>query len=178
MKGPKTLSSQIVYQGFFFSLRQDKLERHDGEMRDFTSVDLPGDAVVVLAEDSEGRFILNHEYRHPIGQFILGCPGGGLEPGEEPLQAAQRELQEESGYCSDELVPLGTCYPIPGICSQKIHYFHAKNARPSSGQSLDPFEFIEPVLKTQKELEGAILSGTLIDGLLCTALWYKFLRSC
>ncbi len=172
MKPPNTHSSELVYEGFF-NMRKDRLIREDGEMLDFTSLEISWDAAVIIAEDREGRLILNREYRHPTGQFILGCPGGSLEKGEDPIAGGRRELFEETGYVSDELSIIGCCYPLPSVCNQKIYFIHAKNARPGIGRKLDPFEFIETELKTEEELRQEILTGALVDGILCTALWYK-----
>lgn len=172
MKPPTTYSSEIVYEGFF-KMRKDRIVRHDGEMCDFTSLEIGWDAAVVIAEDPEGRLILNREYRQPTRRIILGCPGGKLEEGEDPIAGGARELLEETGYKSSDLRLIGSCYPIPGVCNQKVYFIHAKNARPGAGRKLDPFEFIETVLKTEEELKQEILSGALIDGILCTALWYK-----
>jgi ADP-ribose pyrophosphatase len=177
MKPPNTQSSQLVYEGYF-NMRKDKLMREDGETLDFTCLEIPWDAAVIIAEDKEGRLIINREYRHPTGQFILGFPGGRLEEEEDPITGGKRELFEETGYRSEELTLIGCCYPIPSICNQKIYFIHAKNAVPSKERKLDPFEFIETDLKTEEELRKEILSGALVDGILCTALWYKSHATC
>lgn len=171
-KKPKIKSSQYIYRGFF-DVREDILQRADGEVHPYTSLILSSHAAAIVAQDTEGRWILNREYRHPTGEYILGCPGGRLEPGEEPLIGGQRELFEETGYWSDEIVIVGCCYPFPGICDQKIYYLWAKNAVKKSGQKLDPFEFIETELKTDTELRAEIRSRSNVDAVLCTALWYK-----
>lgn len=168
----KVHSSRLVYSGFF-SLRQDILEREGGFTHSYTSVVLSTDAVAVLAQDQNGLWILNREYRHPTGKNLLGPPGGRLEPNEEPIVGGQRELFEETGYWSDEIVRLGCCHPFPGICDQKITYVWAKNCVKKREQKLEPFEFIEVELKTDEELRQAIKSGANVDGNLCTALWYK-----
>jgi len=169
---PKVTGSTVLYSGFF-EVRQDLLQRADGLTHPYTCLILPTHAVAVLAQDTEGRWILNREYRHPTGETILGCPGGRLELEEDPIVGGQREFFEETGYWSDDVAIIGCCYPFPGICDQKIYYLLAKNAVKKGEQKLDPFEFIQTELKTDEELEQEILSGANIDGILCTALWYK-----
>lgn len=176
MKGPTVRSSQTVYSGYF-DLRKDQLIRSDGETMDYTSLYLPWDAAIIIPEDQNGLLILSREYRHPTGQFILGFPGGGLEKGEDPQAGAKRELFEETGYWSDELRFLGCCYPLPSLCNQKIYFFHAKNATFKGNHHSDPFEFIETELKTEEALRREIQSGLLVDGILCSALWYKSLSA-
>lgn len=171
-KKPKVQSSKIVYKGFF-DIRHDLLEREDGKVQSYSSLILSSDAAAVIAQDVNGRWILNREYRHPTGEYLLGCPGGRLEDGEDPIVGGQRELFEETGYWSDEIMLLGSCYPFPGICDQKIYYLFAKNAFKKGPQQLDPFEVIETELKTDEELKEEIRKKTSIDAVLCTALWYK-----
>lgn len=169
---PKVKSSQYIHRGFY-DIRQDLLQRDDGLTHSYTCLKLPTDATAILAQDTEGRWILNREYRHPTGDYILGCPGGRLEPGESPIIGAQRELFEETGYWSDEIELLGCCYPCPSLCDQKIYFLWAKNALKKGGQKLEPFEFISTELKSSEELRSEMLAKTNIDGVLCTALWYK-----
>jgi len=176
MTPPQVQESQIVYSGFF-QVRQDLLRRSDGLMHPYTSVVLSTDAAAILGQDREGRWILNREYRHPIGAQILGCPGGRLEPGEDPIEGGLREFFEETGYWSDEIELLGVAYPFAGICNQKIYFLLAKNAYKKADPSLDPFEFIQTELLTEEQLRKQISDPhSLIDGILCSALWYKELK--
>lgn len=168
---PKVQSTKIIYSGVF-DLRQDLLERHDGITHPYTSVIISDDAAIVLAQTTEGLWIVNREYRHPTGKVLLGPPGGRLEKGEDPKIGGQRELFEETGYWSDEITIIGCCHPFPGISDQKIYYLHAKNAVKKGAQKLDLFEFIQTELKTDEELRKEISSSHDIDGNLCTALWY------
>ncbi len=172
MKPPLVRSSQTIYSGFF-DLRTELLERGDGKTQSYTSLFLPWDAAVVLAEDADGRLVLNREYRPPAKNFLLGCPGGRLEEGEDPISGGRRELFEETGYWAENLSVIGACYPIPSLCNQKLFLLHAKNAYLKGKPTPDAFEFIETVLKTEEELRRDIQAGALVDGILCMALWHK-----
>ncbi len=167
----KVISSTWVYQGFY-SLRQDHLEKTDGTSHPYTSLILAHDAVVVLAQDKEKRWVLVREYRHPTGKHLLGCAGGTMEPGESPIEAGQRELFEETGYWSDDMELLGANYPFPGICNQKIYFLLAKNAVFRGEKNLDPLELMETELWEDAQLREEIKSSDTINGLLCAALWY------
>lgn len=176
MKQPKVQKTQTIYSGFF-DVRQDLLERSDGLTHPYTTLILSTDATCVLGQDREGRWILNREYRHPIGSIILGCPGGRLESGEDPLIGGQREFFEETGYWSDEIELLGAAYPFAGLCNQKIYFLYAKNAYKKGSQELDPFEFIQTELFTDEELRNEIRNpNARIDGILCSALCYKEIK--
>lgn len=174
MKCPQIFESETVYRGFF-EVRHDKVEKRDGSPHLYSSLILLTDATAVLAQDTEGKWILNREYRHPTGQFLLGCPGGRLEPGEDPILGGQREFFEETGYWSDEILLLGSSHPFPGICNQKVYYLWAKNAFKKGIQNLDDFEIIETELKTDAELLEEISKESKIDAILCSALYYKHL---
>ncbi len=168
-KQPKIKSSAIVYSGFF-DVKQDTLERVDGQTGTYTSLNMPVPATIVLAQDENGLWILNKEYRHPTGQIILGCCGGRLEPGEDPLIGAQRELFEETGYWSDDIRLMGQCYQCPAITDQIIYYFFAPNAQNKGKQALDPLEYIETCFMTDQELQEALKSEHPVDAALFTAL--------
>lgn len=169
---PTIEHSKLLYSGFF-DLRQDLLKRHDGLTREYTSLILSTHAVVILAQTAEGLWILNREYRHPTGETLLGPPGGKMEEGEDSIFSGQRELFEETGYWSDEIQPVGCCHPFPGISDQKIYYLWAQNCIKKGEQNLEPFEFIQVELKTDKQLREEIRQSSHIDGNLCIALWYK-----
>ena len=176
MEKPNILRSEIVYRGYF-DVQQDLLERADGQTLPYSHFNLPNDAVVVLAQTPDGRFILNREYRHATKNYILGCPGGTIDLQESPLEGGRRELFEESGYASQHISLLGAAYPLPSLCSQKIYYIWAQNAHFQGPPPREPFEFIHTELKTEQEIRDEIAAGEIIDGLLLTALSLRRLKS-
>jgi ADP-ribose pyrophosphatase len=161
----------MVHEGYV-NLREDLLEKDGGHTQSINSLQC-NDATTMLAQDAEGRWILNREYRHATGEILLGCPGGRLEAGEDPIEGGKREFFEETGYEAKDVVLLGVCYPFPGICNQKIYHLFAKSAVKRGKQKLDLFEFIETELIGDEELRHRILSGAHIDGIMLSALWYK-----
>ncbi len=169
-KIPTVKSSSLVYSGFF-DVKKDILEKHDGQTGAYTSLIVRAAAAIVLAQDENGLWILNQEYRHPTGQVILGCSGGRLEKDEDPIAGAQRELFEETGYWSDEIHLLGKCYQCPAITDQIIFYYFAANAKLKAAQKLDPLEYIQTRLMTDEEVELALHASTPVDASLFTAMW-------
>jgi ADP-ribose pyrophosphatase len=172
---PKILNSKTVFKGYF-DVKQDLIERSDRKQIPYSHCVLPTDAAVVIGETADGRFIFNREYRHPTGQYILGCPGGSLLKDEDPIAGGLREFHEESGYWSDSVELVGISYPLAAICNQKIYFLWAKNAYPKGGQTLDPFEYIRTEIKTEKELQLELHSDVVLDGLLLTALSFRRLK--
>lgn len=177
MKIPSTVSTKTVFSGFF-DVSQDTILRSDGERFDYTYMVLGADAAVVVAQTTDGLYIMNREFRQPVGEWVLGCPGGRLEKGEDPIPGVQRELFEETGYWSDDIVLTGSCYPLPSLLKQKIYFLYAKNCVKKSVQHLDPFEFIKIELKSEEELQKEIKKGRHVDAIMCAALWYKSLATC
>jgi ADP-ribose pyrophosphatase len=170
MKKPNVKSSRILHEGFI-SLREDLLEKENGLVQPMNTI-VCSDATSVLAQDTSGRWILNREYRHATGEILLGCAGGRLEPGEDPIEGGKREFFEETGYWADDVVLLGSSYPFPGLCNQKIYYLFAKGAVKKGAPQLEPFEFIETEILETAELEKRLRQGHGIDGILLTALSY------
>lgn len=124
---PKLLSRKSSQMGIF-NLHEDDLEFTAGPVHRVW-VEHPG--AVVLVPVHEGNVLLVRQYRHPTGGQLLELPAGTLEPGEEPIETARRELQEECGFLPQRLVPLMKLYAAPGYSSELYHFFLAEDLVPS-----------------------------------------------
>jgi len=167
---PRIAKKKIAYEGYF-DVHVDLLETVCGKKMDYTSVDLKVHAAAVLARSVDGKLILTKEYRHPTGKWMWGCPGGRIDPGESPLEAALRELQEEAGYTGKNPRLLGEIFPLPALTGQIIHYVFIDEAIPSHQTDHEPFEFIRIEPTSFSDLSKAIKKGDPVDGILCTALF-------
>ncbi len=168
---PEITKSEVVYKGLF-DLHYDELALPEGISRHYTSLLMPCDAAVTLAETDEGKLVINLEYRHPTRTWLLSAPGGRIDKGETPLETAKRELLEETGYSAKEFKLVGSVYPFPGLCNQKIYFALAYGASQVQAPKREPFELIQTTLKTLDELKQEIAQGSPVDGILCTALFY------
>ncbi len=166
---PEVKTSEIVHQGYF-NVRIDLLQLPHGPKLSYTVLEIGVHAAVVLARTKEGKFVINKEYRHPAGKWLLSCPGGRIDTGESPLEAAKRELLEETGYGGGKFTIVGSAYPLPAITEQIIYYIYVEGTEFVQPPSREPFELIHTELKTQQELMNEIASGASVDGILCTAL--------
>lgn len=170
---PKIEKSTIVYDGYY-KVQIDVLSLpHVDEKLPYSILLAAEEASVILAETEDGRLIINREYRHPAGSWIYSLPGGRVDPDEAPLITAQRELREETGYEAPVWQYLGTAYPMPALCGQKIHYFLAKSARFAAAPKKEPLELIATLVIEEKELSQAIRQGSPTDGILLTALSFR-----
>ena len=176
MPKPKLKDSEIVHKGYCTVLI-DQMEIDGGSLYPYTRLEFGFDATAILAKTKEGLLVINKEYRYPPDAPLFSASGGKIDEGETPKQGAKRELLEETGYVSDEIISLGALYPLPSLSSQRIHYFLAKNATFLSEPAHEPLEQIETLLMTEDELQQHILSGDPVDGILCTALYLKSIHS-
>lgn len=167
----KILKERVIYRGFF-DFKEDLIESKDGQKIPFCTLVTKADGVVILAKTTKKTFLLCHEYRPPIQKNILSIPGGRLLLNEDPLHGARRELLEETGYQSSKINLLGSFYPFPSVCDQKVFVFLAEDAQKCSKPSLEPLESIEIKEVDSNELIKLINAQDGIDACLAVAFFY------
>jgi ADP-ribose pyrophosphatase len=121
---PRTVESRRVFEGKVFDVRVDRVEYDDASAHRVDVVE-HGASIAVAATTGSGELILVRQYRHPTGGFLWEIPAGSCEPGEAPLEAARRELREETGYAAERLTKVGSFWMTPGFCSEVMYLFHA-----------------------------------------------------
>jgi 8-oxo-dGTP pyrophosphatase MutT (NUDIX family) len=131
MAGPRPwrrLASEELQDCRVFSVRRVRARspRTGGE-HDFYTIDA-SDWVNIVALTHDDCVVMVRQYRHGAERVTLETPGGMVDPGETPAQAAARELLEETGYAADEIVPLGGVNPNPALFSNRLHGFLARGA--------------------------------------------------
>lgn len=134
----------------------------------------PG-AVAIIPRLEDGSLVMIHNYRHPVEQELLELPAGTLEPPEEPIQAAARELEEETGYVAGEMEPFMEFFTTPGICTELMRCFIARNLTKTQ-QRLSPTEQIRVEVVPAERARQAICDGSIRDGKTIAALGAYFLR--
>lgn len=139
----KTLNSQIVYNGKIITVLKDDVEVADGH-KSFREVVRHSGGIVILAIN-EDKILFVKQFRYPMKEILLELPAGKLEPNENPLEAAKRELEEETGYCANKWSSLGFVYTSPGYSDEKLYLFKAEDleftgCHPDEGEILQPVE--------------------------------------
>ena len=125
----------------------------EGVEGDYIIMDAP-DWTIVIAEHND-KFLMVKQWRHGEAALSVEFPGGVIDAGETPKQAAIRELEEETGYKAGKLTKLGTVNPNPALFSNHVHFFLAQELTATGKQNLDNDEFINCIELTKKEvLEG------------------------
>ena len=122
----------------------------------------PSNAVAILPLNDD-RCKLLKQYRYAIDQYIYEAPAGTMEPGEDPLKTAHRELIEETGFSARTIIQKGFIYTTPGYTDEKIYLFEARDLLPSREYEKDDDEIIEVVDIATKDLAAMIHEGTIVD---------------
>jgi 8-oxo-dGTP pyrophosphatase MutT (NUDIX family) len=124
----------------------------------------------VLARTEEGHFVVVRQYRFGTRHVTTEIPGGVIDPGEEPLAAAQRELREETGYTAERWSYLGRVEPNPAFHDNLCHHYLAEDARLTHAQELDPGEDIVVATLSGDQLTQAIHEGQIDHALVISAV--------
>jgi ADP-ribose pyrophosphatase len=158
----KISSSQEVYSCRIFTVTEDVANDESG-FEIHRSVVRHAGSAIMMAVDSLDRVLLVRQYRLPPDQFLWELPAGKVDPGETPIEAARRELKEETGYAADTWTPMVSYWPSPGYCEEKMHLFLATGLSAGEATPMDD-ERIETRWFTVAEIELMIQSGEMQDG--------------
>lgn len=168
-KTPVVEEVEQLHKGFL-ELQRERLRLPCGTPYDYYTIETVPFAVSILSKFSSGKYLVLSEYRHAAREYVLGCPGGFLEVGEDPLKGAERELLEETGYHAETLSLIGKSYPMPGLLRQQIFFVLAEGLEKVSEPRLETAELLTSRVMDKEELRAWIREGRPIDGTLCTAL--------
>lgn len=155
-----TLHVKPIFQGKIITLDVEEVRLPNGETALREIVRHPG-AVAVLALH-EGKMIVVEQYRKPLEKSQVEIPAGKLDPGEEPLAAAKRELEEETGFTCEELRHVNSFFTSPGFANEELHLFMADQLKPGKINP-DEDEFIECFSITLEEAKQFIAEGRISD---------------
>ncbi|MBQ6731306.1 MAG: NUDIX hydrolase [Bacilli bacterium] len=170
-KVEKKLSSKVVYDGKIFTVTKDDVLCQNGEKAIREIVHHRGGVGILFKVDD--KFIFEKQYRYALEEEIIEMPAGKLEEGEIPLEAAKRELLEETGYRPLEMIHLGDSYPTPGYSSEVIHLYYCPKAA-KEVRHLDSDENIDLIYFTLEEIEKLIAENAIKDSKTVAAIYlYK-----
>lgn len=157
----KRLSGETVFDGKIMHVRRDIVELSDGSETFREVVDHSG-GVCVLALDDEGKALMVSQFRYPFERVLREIPAGKLERGEDPDEAAKRELREETGAVAGRMERLGEIYPTPAYCGEIIRMYLAREL--TFGENdLDEGEFLDVDRVPFDTLVEQVLSGEIRD---------------
>ena len=169
----KTLSTETVYKGRIFDITKDSVKLSDGLIREREIIRHPGGVVICAQKDD--KILMVKQFRYATKSTQIELPAGRLEYGEDPLEAAKRELREETGHLAKNWSSLGYIFTTFGICDEKLYLFKADNLTfdepdPDEGEIIDYFEI------KINEVQELIKNGTINDAKTICAISRAFLK--
>ena len=167
------LSREILVANAWHRYCRDEYVQTDGSTGEYFYIDMIG-ACAIVPQFANGDLLLIECERYLLGKTLWEFPIGGIEPGDSPLAAAQKELQQESGYTANDWVRLGGFAPYKGVSNEITHVFLARDLEPC-GQDLEPSESIRVHRLPPEEAERRIYGQELPDGQTMAAwtLWQR-----
>jgi 8-oxo-dGTP pyrophosphatase MutT (NUDIX family) len=169
MQKPTPIASHHIHSGRIIDVSTERLRYGNGREYDLDFVRHPG-AAAVVAVDAAGRVCFVRQYRHGIADFLWEIPAGKLDPGEAPQACAVRELAEETGVQAALWTSLGQYLPAPGIFTEVIHLYLARDLTVGA-PAPDADEELELQWLPIEDAVGMLLRGEWNDGKTALALW-------
>jgi len=170
------VASQELLRGHFLHAMRDTVRLPDGKEASREYVIHPG-AVMVVAELPEGRLVLERQFRYPVQSVMVEFPAGKLDPGEDSLVCAQRELLEETGYTARQWARAGVLHPVISYSTEFIDIWFARELT-AGERKLDAGEFLDVFSASADELLQWCRDGRITDAKTLTGvLWLQNLRS-
>ncbi len=157
----KTISSEELIRTPIFYVTMDRALDPDGFEIKRAIVQHPGSAVV-MPVDQRNRVLLVRQYRLPAGKYLWELPAGRVDAGETPLQAARRELAEETGYRARKFKKIAEFYPSPGFLAEKMTIYLAKELTAGEQTPMED-ERIQTAWYSAREIDHLIESGKILD---------------
>jgi len=157
----KTIDTKRIYEGKILNLRVDKVLLPNGRESSREVVEHHG-AVCVVPVEADGTVHMVRQYRYPFDEAVLEVPAGKLDPGEQMWDAANRELEEETGMKAEELIYIGDIRPSVAYLTEVIHMFAARGLIKTQ-QHLDEDEFLEIECYSLDALVDMIMENKITD---------------
>ena len=163
MPGLKTTKHERRYAGRVFDLLVDEIEYPSGNRGIREVAEHPGGAVAVPLFN-DGTLLMIRQFRYPIKDYLYELPAGKLDPGEDPMHCAKRELEEETGFSANSMKKLTAIYTSPGFCTEQLHIFLATGLRQlPGGQRLEEGEDLSLERVPLGQAVRLIEEGTITD---------------
>jgi ADP-ribose pyrophosphatase len=154
-----------LIEGRFLKAWRDTVRLPDGRQASREYIEHPGAVVIMALLEGEGgqtRIVLERQFRYPVGQVMTELPAGKLDPGEDPLHCAQRELLEETGYTARQWARAGQMHLAIAYSTEVIHIFFARDLQAGTRQ-LDEGEFLDVFTATPVQAMAWCQQGLITD---------------
>ena len=170
----ETVSSEYLFRRPWLTARRDTVKLPDGAINpEFYVLEYPT-WVNVIAITKDGQFVMERQYRHGLGEVGTEICAGVVEEGEEPLEAARRELYEETGYIGGEWTELCVISGNPSVTNNLTHCYLAVGVEQSGSLHMDATEDIAVRLFSKEEVWQMLLDDEIKQALMAAPLWKYF----
>lgn len=157
----KTMKCERVYEGRIINVRVDTVELPNKKYSKREIVEHPG-AVGIIPVTQDKKIILVKQFRKPVEEVLLEIPAGKIEAKEDPYRCALRELEEETGFATNNVKKLSEFYTTPGFSNEVMHIYLAENLKEGT-VNLDEDENIEIITLSIEEILDKIKTGEIKD---------------
>lgn len=170
----KLLGSEYLIRRPWLTARRDRVQLPDGTVHpEYYVLEYPT-WVNIIALTRDGRFVMVEQYRHGLADVFMELVAGTCEQGENPLEAAQRELLEETGYAGGQWAPFAVLSANPSSMNNLSHTFLATGVERVAEQHLDTTEDIAVHLLTEQEVLALLRTDSIKQALMAASLWKYF----
>jgi ADP-ribose pyrophosphatase len=166
----RRVSSRLVFDGKLLKVRRDTVRLPDGAAAEREWIEHPG-AVAVLAVTDAGELVMERQFRYPLGRDMIEVPAGKIDPGEDPLATARRELREETGYSAAEWTHVATIHLAIGYSNEHIEIYLAQGLTQDKAR-LDDEEFLEVFTLPLAKALGWVREGKITDSKTVSSLFW------
>ena len=157
----KKISREEIFEGRVLHVVKDTVSLPDGGTAT-REILLHHGAVCIIPITDDGKVILERQFRYAVGDVLVEIPAGKLEPGEDPLECAKRELQEETGYSADEMIVIGDYYGSPALLREHITMYLARGLHKGKTH-YDDDEFMEVFEMPLDDLIDDVMNNKIPD---------------
>lgn len=155
------IDGEVAYDGNFLKVARDRIRLPDGKVTEREYIRHPG-AVVILPLLGDGRVLLERQFRYPLGRVFIEFPAGKIDPNEDALDCAKRELQEETGYTASDWHFVCTIHNAIAYSDEHLDLFLARGLTAGPAK-LDEGEFLETFSASLPEMLELVRSGQITD---------------
>ena len=174
----KILDREYLFKRPWLTARRDKVQLPDGRINpEYYVLEYP-DWINVIAITKTGMFVMVEQYRHGLQDVFTELVGGVIEPGEDPLAAARRELLEETGFAGGDWELYMVISQNPSTSNNYTYCFIARGVEETARQHLDETEDIAVKLLTEQEVKNMLVNDQIKQALMEAPLWKYFATKC
>jgi 8-oxo-dGTP pyrophosphatase MutT (NUDIX family) len=168
--------STIVYAKKWLKVKEDKCLLPDGKIiHPYFVIDVPNFCNIVMVTNQD-EIVMVEQYRHAAGIVSLELPGGMVEPGEDPILAAKREMEEETGYQSNHFELLYSIHPNPPLENNRAYFYLATQLTLTGKTAFDQYEDIKLVLVKKQDFIHRLLNNSFTHGVQVGAMFAAAMR--